>query len=315
MEGRVSEVIYYNTPLSNNERDRVDTYLAIKYGITLQHNYLSATSQVIYDRTTFGNNIFGIGREDCQSLNQKQSKPANGAGKMVIGAEDSISTSNATHPATFGNDASFIVIGDNAATGVSNLAAGSACTPPSVDKYTNLYYKVTETGSVQSVKVQFDASGLGFNASFPAFMQVASDAAFTTMISNVPAKWSGSTLSTNYDFPANTTVYVRFAGNSSPLANICSGDKTIDWWWHKNRWDWGMRTKTITDGDQTFTVTIDDANNNILYPTWYPVSYGNSIYIPRYDNDNTGKVTFKVVMSNLRRMSASQFMVLTHIGA
>jgi large repetitive protein len=296
--GDYAEVILYNEDIGDIGRQKVQSYLGVKYGITLSHNYLSGAGTTIYDRSNFSNNILGIGRDDCQSLNQKQSKSANATGKMTIGLSDTIAPSNPTHPSGFNQDASFIMIGDNAGTGTTAFPAGAACAPPPVvDKFTNLNYKVVETGSVQSIKVRFDAGGLSFNNSFPVFMQVASDAAFTNMIANVPMTWSGGNVQTNYDFPANATTYVRFAGNTTPLANLCEGDKTIDWWWHKNKWDWGTRSKTITDGDQTFTATITDAGNNILYPTWYPVSYGNSIYIPRYDKDNTGKVTFKIAMS------------------
>lgn len=59
------------------DRNRVETYLAVKYGVTIGgHNYLSTSSATVYDFSTYGNAVARIGREDAEGLHQKQSKSA-----------------------------------------------------------------------------------------------------------------------------------------------------------------------------------------------------------------------------------------------
>ncbi len=46
-------------------REKVESYLAIKYGITLPHNYLASNNTVVWNRATnaaYNNNIIGIGQ-------------------------------------------------------------------------------------------------------------------------------------------------------------------------------------------------------------------------------------------------------------
>ncbi|MFM2268709.1 MAG: hypothetical protein RL757_2150, partial [Bacteroidota bacterium] len=295
LDGYLTEAIAYNRVLTDAELQRVNSYLGIKYGITLDHNYVNGRGFEVYDRSTFGNNVFGIGREICSGLHQKQSKSINANTKMTIGIADSIAPTNAAHPSGLATDTTYIVIGDNAGTGTTGYTGGGACAPPpTADKFTNLNYKVTETGSVQSVRIKFNAAGLDFNNTYPVYMQVATDAAFTNMISNVPMQWSGSNIETNYNFPASSTSYVRFIGNTTNLANVCTASTPQTF--HFNGWWYGVKNKTIVAnygatanaGDMVMKTTVTDGTPNVLLyrPTvdWWPVFDGYGLFFPRYGN-------------------------------
>ncbi len=299
---KTSELIHYSRALSQNERQRVNTYLGIKHGLTLEHNYLSGGSAVIYNVSSYSANVTGIGRDDCQGLQQKQSKSVLGTAKMTIGISGTVAALNATHPGSFSADKSFIVFGDNGQTGLTSLSATGSCPPPpSADKFTKLVYKVTETGNAEVAQLQFDAAGQGFNPNYPLYMQVASDAAFTNLLASVPMSLSGSIAKTNYNFPANSTSYVRFAGNTASPANICSAPKTQTF--HFNKWYYGDKDKTIIAnygtsaaiGDMVMRTTITDGTtdpNVLLYkPTvdWWPVFDGLGLFIPRYDNNSVSQ--------------------------
>lgn len=53
LNARLPEIILYNTGLSADERNRVESYLAIKYGMTLDSgNYTNSTGTVIWNVTT-----------------------------------------------------------------------------------------------------------------------------------------------------------------------------------------------------------------------------------------------------------------------
>jgi hypothetical protein len=80
--GYIHELIFYNVDLSQNEMDKVHTYLAVKYGITLdnsaggsQGDYTATDNTIIWDQSVnpgYHHNVIGIGRDDSEGLNQKQ---------------------------------------------------------------------------------------------------------------------------------------------------------------------------------------------------------------------------------------------------
>tara|TARA_R110001583_G_scaffold35585_3_gene118231 strand:+ start:30730 stop:37086 length:6357 start_codon:yes stop_codon:yes gene_type:complete len=126
-EGRVAEIITYNLRKDDTtERNKIQSYLAIKYGITLGVNgtsqdYVDSSGALIWDINTgvpvndvFNYNITGIGRDDASELNQKQSKTVNTANDITIGLNE-IATTNNLNTNTFTTDKTFLVWGnDNA---------------------------------------------------------------------------------------------------------------------------------------------------------------------------------------------------------
>src|SRR5690606_25384977 len=95
-QGGIAEVFAYSTDHVNSggdELQRINSYLAIKYGITLRDaagtgvpDYLSSNSVVIWsadDNDGYNNNIAGIGKDDNSALHQKQSH-SNKAGQQVL---------------------------------------------------------------------------------------------------------------------------------------------------------------------------------------------------------------------------------------
>lgn len=282
--------IYKNSSMTDAKIRQIQSYFGIKYGITLAHDYTSGDGTTVWNSSdaTFHRNVAGIARDDCQGLNQKQARSYTSAG-MTVAIDDSIATTNLANPGAFANDKTFLMFGDNNGTGIATLTS-NPCNPPIVDKYSNKIWKFVETGSMEAVKLSFDLSSLGFNASYPVFMQVASDASFSNIIASVPMLKNGSNYETSYDF--NGTRYVRFLGNTTPPPNVCSDDKVYRW--NTPFWTWGTtnRTTNFADG-QNINVRIQ--GNGIYAPTVYPVSQGwwEHIFIPRYDklSDNNKIVT------------------------
>jgi large repetitive protein len=299
-DGDIQEVIWYSSSLSATEVQRIQSYLAIKYGTTLTTDYLSGAGVKVWDKTanaTFHNNVFGIGRDDCEQLNQKQSQSTT-SGIVTIGIDNTIAATNAANTGAFAKNKAYLMIGDNnIATGLLTSFPSTGCNPPeSVDKFTSRNWKSVETDSVETTKVSVDLSSYGFTATAPVYMEVSSTASFASY-SNILMTKVGGNYEANYDF--NGTQYFRFAGNTIPIANLCTGDKVYDWN-VPTFWNWGQKTRTSTIGDQTFTVTITDPNNVIFIPTIYPVGqyWWDHIFIPRYDANGTNNViTTKITMT------------------
>lgn len=154
--GKVSEVLIFNTILSAAEEDRVQTYLAIKYGLTLASmDYLSSTGTAIWDNSTYSgyhNDIAGIGRDDLGNLLQKQSKSVN-ADAIVTMSTQAIAATNAANSTTL-TDGAYLLWGNNNATS----ASAESDLPSGYTGRLNREWVVEMTGTVSNVHIEFDLS-------------------------------------------------------------------------------------------------------------------------------------------------------------
>ena len=122
-DGLFPEYISFDRQLTDNERNRVESYLAIKYGITLDGNrsYRNSSNKVVWDKQNndlFGNNIFGIGRDDISGLNQLQCESAHNRDYLVA-ATVNIEKTNAEVQANINiANNNFLMFGDTGESGV-----------------------------------------------------------------------------------------------------------------------------------------------------------------------------------------------------
>lgn len=111
LKGKVSEFIFFNKKLSNPEIIQQMSYLAIKYGVTLQKtDYISTDSTTIWNYTDypqFSASILGIGRDDDMGLNQKQSSGIDN--KVIFGLGSEFITNDANSNVI--PNETFIIIG------------------------------------------------------------------------------------------------------------------------------------------------------------------------------------------------------------
>lgn len=115
--GDVQELIILSAPAGTyiNDADliRINTYLAIKYGITLNNglsDYKASDNVVIWSADPdYNNTIFGIGRDDATGLYQKQSVSTDESG-IAISLGD-FAVLNADNAGTIENDKTFLMLG------------------------------------------------------------------------------------------------------------------------------------------------------------------------------------------------------------
>ncbi|MFC3197081.1 Calx-beta domain-containing protein, partial [Parapedobacter deserti] len=177
--GNIGEIIAYANPLTDEEMQRVHTYLAIKYGITLNNgldDYLATDNTKIWDATanaTHKNNIAGIGRDDVEGLNQKQSQSINPGFQPIVGLGD-IAENNLANTNAFTADKSYLIWGDDgASTSFTTTITGN----PSVNTRMARSWKVQETGTVGTVSISISKDQIPLSAGAP-YLVVSSDATF-----------------------------------------------------------------------------------------------------------------------------------------
>ncbi|WP_296313785.1 LamG-like jellyroll fold domain-containing protein [Winogradskyella sp. UBA3174] len=244
-DGRIAEVITYSTTNndgdSTQDRNRIQSYLAIKYGITLGINgtsqdYVNSDGTLIWDQvanTGFNYDIAGIGRDDVSELNQKQSSSVNNAtdvegpieGVITIGLTDIYDTNkeNKDFNATTLNNKEYLVWGNNNADltldpteHIVNMSSGIMA--PSLPLVTDVSFqsieriwKFIETGGdVPTVKLSIPLSAVrSITPPGNYYMFISNTGIFNpTATYRVMTDDGNGNLETEYDFTG--TEYITF---------------------------------------------------------------------------------------------------------
>lgn len=179
--GFIGELIVYEGALTATEVQRVESYLAIKYGFSIDQtsatDYLAADGGTVWNATTnadHNNDIAGIGRDDASCLDQKQSKSESSDGIVAIGL-GSIATDNSTNANSFSTDDSFLIWGnDDALATFAGRTTGVTGTGTVTERMTRVW-RVDESVDLGSTGVSFDLTGLGFGTSLSDFQLIISD--------------------------------------------------------------------------------------------------------------------------------------------
>lgn len=109
--GDVAEVIVYDTGLGINDFNRIQSYLAFKYGIPLDTDYVNSSGTTIYTTTApYDQHTISIARDDNQSLRQKQSQTTDDSIRLYLA---SLAATNAANTGSFTSDNQYLVMGSD----------------------------------------------------------------------------------------------------------------------------------------------------------------------------------------------------------
>lgn len=292
----IPEVIGYERDLTADEKHKVNTYLGIKYGVTLVHDYISPSGAVLYSiADVYKNRITGIGKESVEALDQKQSRSVHQGFELTIGVQNQIAATNASHTGAFVNDSAYEIVGDNGQTGVNNTFPSNQCyTETNITTFTNRVWKLTETGTVDSVKITLPDSSqhiATFLASGePVFMVVGDAADFNGNVKYVQGVKIGADWEFKYNFAASATSYFKFAGTVTAGTCIsCTGGPQFaspGLAYASPLYGNGIRTQTATGGagDIVVNYELKDPHGAAYYPAFWPLPFGDWAYAYRYDN-------------------------------
>ena len=157
--GQIAELIMFPNAHTDEERLKIETYLALKYGITIDSslgNYVSSSGTSIWNNNSYWNDVFGIGNDAASGLNQSSSNSINtgsgsgvgqtGKGNIVLRSPSSL------------EDNYFLMIGHY----------NAALTEERVDLQTSedgkirlrREWKVKHTGNVGTVDLIFNLNGI-----------------------------------------------------------------------------------------------------------------------------------------------------------
>ncbi len=164
MNGDIAEVIIYtgsstNTDITATDLNRIQSYLAVKYGITLdpttQANYVNSSGSNLWtgaNNTGYQNHIFGIGRDNGSDLHQKISKSVNDNNNLIISTDNDFTTNNTNTGRPDVNNLNFLMVGDNGQP--ANYASynySGATYAGTVNSIMERVWKAQETGETNTV--------------------------------------------------------------------------------------------------------------------------------------------------------------------
>lgn len=211
--GDIMEVIWYRRTITSNERDRINSYLAIKYGTTLPSSYLSSAGTTIWNfaaASGFNQNIAGIGLDQSSGLHQKQANSINSGDQVIFSLGNTVAASNAANNGAFAVDRSFAMWGDNA----GSTAYGTTTTIGGTT-YNRMArtWRLQQSGTVPAVTVAYPYSGAD-----NLFLIISDTANFTgtnTVVAmpttQVIEGTTYRTTSAPISFPAGGNIFFTFA--------------------------------------------------------------------------------------------------------
>jgi hypothetical protein len=158
--GDIAELIVYTGVPSAIEQEKIQSYLAVKYGMTKnsadngstvgqdERDYFAGDGTVIWDysvNSAYHFDVTGVGRDDISALSQQKSKSINASSDVTI-----------DKGGAFGTDGDFILWGNNdAANGTSTNV------PVGYQKRINRVWKTSVTGTPGAVNFELDLTDLG----------------------------------------------------------------------------------------------------------------------------------------------------------
>ncbi len=261
--GDIMEVIWYKRTLTTNEQSRVNTYLAVKNGVTSAENYLTSNSNIVWDvilNNGYNNNIFGIAKDDASGLHQKQSGSVNNVQKLVI-STTGFANSNAANSVGLTTDQQYLMTGDN---GLEQrlktpLVFTGGANGPTNFRFESIW-KVQNTGSVGTVTVAWPK---GVNN---LYLVQSPDAAFDDTDTFTPMASEVTVNGVVYN-TANVTLtngqFFTFAGFAYAPAGVTNG---ITYWYRgdKSASNTGDGTDVTTWVDQWSGNTVSSVGGNSL---------------------------------------------------
>ncbi|MBB3188767.1 right-handed parallel beta-helix repeat-containing protein [Microbacter margulisiae] len=202
--GNIAEVMAFAGSVTH--QNSVETYLAIKYGITLGHDYIAGDGSTnVYAISGYANNIAGLGDDNTYGLNQKVSAsnnlPSSTSSRIVMATTNDFTSSNLSGSRTSLTNGQYLIWGDN-----GNAISSSTWTTSGPYQIVNRTWKVQNTGNVGAVYFQIDLSGYPSSGAYA--ILVDNNTNFSSGGTEYPLTHiSGTLYSTTIPFPSGTSYF------------------------------------------------------------------------------------------------------------
>jgi hypothetical protein len=273
-EGDIAEVIVYSKTLTAQEVKKIDSYLAIKYGLMLNTagggtngDYITSNGTTIWDASAnsgYHNHITIIAKDDTSALHQSKSKSE---------AFDSVLTLE--KPEGVSNDNQAIAIGSN------NLSLSfTAANAPANFETTNRIWKMQKTGNIDDVTLSFTIPGNTGNIEDYLLLQSSSSSFTNNVTYSLATNISGDTIEFTGISTSNNTYFTLAIGEVSLsfLPNLIlwlKADAGVTTNWSNEVTSWQDQSARKSS---TAAVNSPRLSQNAI-------NFNPAVYLPNGDND------------------------------
>ena len=207
--GNIAEVIVYPDILSSSDRVKVESYLAVKYGMTLSStvtSYRNSANVAIWTDTGFWNDIFGLAQDNGSALDQRIAKSINSDAIITLSTNNDFTSANQNVSRASIGEGNILLVGNNNA-GSGWTSAGA----PTDTQILQRKWKVKKTGSPGAQNIQFDVDNTNFNVASPLsegyfiIYDSDNDGSLADETPNRLINTSGNLWSTSIDLPDGAT--------------------------------------------------------------------------------------------------------------
>ncbi len=165
LNGDIAEIVAYSSTNNSVDENKIESYLALKYGITLDQStataYTASTGLKVWDETidaAYNNDIFGIGNDSGSSLDQRVSKSINTDAIITISTTNDFTSSNQDSGRVSLNDGQFVTIANN-----NGTATWTNTDTPAMYRILDRKWRYQNTGNVSSMYIKFDVDDPDFD--------------------------------------------------------------------------------------------------------------------------------------------------------
>ncbi len=201
---RLGDLFVYDTDLLGAQEEQLETYIAMKYGLTLSDisRYINSDGAILYDgseeSSAYKYNITGIGEDEVSGIEIESAISREDGARLTISNPDSL------------DHGDFLLWGNNNAL---PTAFGVDIVIQNISTHLRRVWKTRETGDVGTVTVSYDASGVITPARLTlddVVLLIGEDATFLESSYHHPDSVSGGVI-TYTDINFSGIKYITFA--------------------------------------------------------------------------------------------------------
>jgi hypothetical protein len=294
-KGSIAEIIAFvgNEALQDQQRAKIESYLAIKYGYTLDKSaggtagdYLNSNNVTLWDadnNETYHYDVIGLSRDDASHLHQKQSNTRNDSVSVYLG---NLSAYNGQNSATITNNLSSLILGHNQGYLNAPPAATTTEKPSGITERFTREWKVTNTNFINDFTLKIKCSGCGTLQVNDVRLLVDDDGDFTNaQIYDSPTVTmeQSSLVISGIDIsmiPMNSTKYITIGSTTSFLPvellsfDATAMDKTVHLDWQtasEMNNDYFTVERSEKGLEWEYVSTIKGAGNSIEINTYHAI--------------------------------------------
>ncbi|UII27406.1 BspA family leucine-rich repeat surface protein [Fulvivirga maritima] len=308
--GKLAEIIMVNDKLSDTERAKLESYMALKYGVVLDktRSYLASDGTTLRAAdANYNVDVLNVTRDDASSLYQKQSKTADDSTRIYLGT---LEVTNRANSSTISNDISSIILAHDG--GAMHTTSAGNLDLPDGNARIEREWKLVNTNFLDNYSLDMKVANINDLKTINAdklFLLIDDDGDFTD--ATIVRAADGITFSNNTGLisitgistsliPANSTRYITlgYEINDAPSFTAGANQRTIEGAGAQEIKNWATEIKKGSAEETSQSLNFNLSNDNTALFSVPPAIDANGTLTYTPANDASGVAVVDVVLKD-----------------